>query len=127
MIENKLFFWISFLVRFLKPGAQITYSVMVRLFLSMFTSKKENDKQPTTYIQLKEMVFGFLFGTESKEKHLKDALYLKKKTILIEVTLYTRARTLSYIDYFNKILQQYKWFARCKHQVFVEAYNCLPL
>ena len=44
MIENKLFFWISFLVRFLKPGAQITYSVMVRLFLSMFTSKNENDK-----------------------------------------------------------------------------------
>ena len=47
MIENKLFFWISFLVRFLKPGAQITYSVMVQLFLSLFTSKNENDKQPT--------------------------------------------------------------------------------
>ena len=75
MIENKLFFWILFLVRFLKPGAQITYSVMVRLFLSMFTSKNENDKQPTSYFQFKEMGFGFLFGAESKEEHLKNALY----------------------------------------------------
>ena len=75
MIENKLFFWILFLVRFLKPGAQITYSVMVRLFLSMFTSKNENDKQPTSYFQFKEMGFGFLIGAESKEEHLKNALY----------------------------------------------------
>ena len=55
--------------------AQITYSVMVRLFLSMFTSKNENDKQSTSYFQFKEMGFGFLFGAESKEEHLKNALY----------------------------------------------------
>ena len=75
MLEDKLLSGFQLLVPFLRPGAQITYSVMVRLFLSMFTSKNENDKQPTSYFQFKEMGFGFLFGAESKEEHLKNALY----------------------------------------------------